>query len=232
MPPPLLSSKELLKLLRSVNTILSIRFNLHDTLPPHFRDYNIHDGRATFTVKDEFEVDVTVATDDPSTQLFCIDFRLIFEPALKEIPNSRFRMEMESRSNEILRTRGLEGLYDFLHDFVMTHKIMMLRRQALEMLSGRWTETIHPSLHKRTLFLHYWTNRPDVKNWIEIGVMRPRGKEPSRLGVRWFRDSKEVKDVAIPIVRKWDMVRQECGLGLLMISVNHRILVLFRRRCL
>ena len=146
-------------------------------------------------------MDLSIGSEDPSTQLYIIDFRLTYEPAIQELPQNRLRQEIELRCNEILKTRGLTGLYEFLHEFIMTHKIMTLRRQAVEMLSGRWTETVHINLHKRTLMMYYWTGRPDVRNWIEVGVMRPRDKEPSRLGVRWYRDGREVKDVTVPIVR-------------------------------
>ncbi|KAF8456761.1 mediator complex subunit MED14-domain-containing protein [Kalaharituber pfeilii] len=203
IPADPLTPQQLLKAFRNINTLLSIRLNIHETLPPHFRDYRIQDGRATFWVKDEFEVDLSIGEEDPSSQLYIIDFRLTYEPAIRELPQNRFRQEIEMRSNEILRTKGLAGLYDFLHDFVMTHKIMTLRRQALEMLSGRWTEMLHVNMHKRTLIIYYWTARSDVRNWIEIGVMRPRGKEPSRLGVRWHREGKEVKDVTVPINTKF-----------------------------
>lgn len=155
-------------------------------------------------MKDEFEVDLSIGSEDPETQLYLIDFRLTYAPSIGDLPQSRFKNEIELRSNEILRTRGITGLYDFLHDFVMTHKITTLRRQVSELQKGRWTDTLHVNMHKRSLFIYYWAGRPEVRNLIEVGVLRPRDKEPSRLGVRWHRDSKEVKDTTVPIVRTYN----------------------------
>lgn len=50
---------------------------------------------------------------------------------------------------------------------------------------------------KRTLVIQYWTQRTgDGKNWIEVGVLRGT---PSRLGVRWIRDGKEVPNAEVPL---------------------------------
>lgn len=147
-------------------------------------------------------MDLSIGSEAPESQLYLIDFRLTYEPAIGAVPPGRFRNEIEFRCNEILRTRGLTGLYDFLHDFVMTHKIQTLKRQVFELLKGRWTDALHMNMHKRSLHIYYWIARPEVRNWIEIGILRPRDKEPSKLGVRWYRDGKEVKDVIVPIVRQ------------------------------
>ncbi|RPB29099.1 MED14-domain-containing protein [Terfezia boudieri ATCC MYA-4762] len=202
IPPTPLTPAETLKAYRNINTVLSIRLNLHEALPLHFREYRIQDGRATFSVKDEFEVDLSIGNEDPESQLYIIDFRLTFQPTLESLPPGRFRNEIEYRCNELLRAQGLTGLYEFLHDFVMTHKITTLKKQAERLKKGRWTDALHFHMHKRSLFIYYWTSRPEVRNWIEIGILRPRDKEPSRLGVRWHRDGKEVKDVTVPINTK------------------------------
>lgn len=153
-------------------------------------------------MKDEFEVDLSIGSEDPETQLYLIDFRLTYVPSIGDLPQSRFKNEIEFRSNEILRTKGITGLYDFLHDFVMTHKITTLRRQVNELQKGRWTDTLHLNMHKRSLFIYYWAGRQE-RNLFEVGVLRPKDKEPSRLGVRWHRDGKEVKDTTVPIVRTY-----------------------------
>jgi mediator of RNA polymerase II transcription subunit 14 len=57
----------------------------------------------------------------------------------------------------------------------------------------------------RSLVVQYWLERPGKKNWVEIGLStnKPkdgkiswRGPPVSSLTTRWFRDGKEVKDVA------------------------------------
>lgn len=147
-------------------------------------------------------MDLSIGNEDPESQLYIIDFRLTFQPTLESLPPGRFRNEIEYRCNELLRAQGLTGLYEFLHDFVMTHKITTLKKQVERLKKGRWTDALRFHMHKRSLFIYYWTGRLEVKNWIEIGVLRPRDKEPSRLGVRWHRDGKEIKDVTVPIVRQ------------------------------
>lgn len=195
VPPPPLTSSQTLDILRSINAVLAIRLGLHETLPPHFRDYKVASGRATFTVADEFEVDLSIGDENPESQLYVIDVRPLFEPAARPLPPLIFR-ELEARGNQILLTKGLNGIYEFLHDYFLTSKIMTLQKQAQEMLKGRWTENLKVQVHKRTLAVQYWPNKPDDKSWIEVGVRRGT---PSRLGVRWVREGSEVKDLNVPM---------------------------------
>lgn len=53
-PEPIASDKAL-KLLRYMNTSLSIRLNVHETLPRRLRNWRIQSGRATFVIEDELE---------------------------------------------------------------------------------------------------------------------------------------------------------------------------------
>ena len=200
----------MLKGLREINTLLHLRLNIyeHDKLPPHFKTYTIASGRATFVVPEEFEVDVSIADEDPASQLYFIDFRILFSPFLAEIPVGPLRAEIETKANDALKKDGLAGCYNFLHDLVLTSKIHVLRRQASEMMRGKWSETIKLETVRRSLVLQYWLNRAGGKSWVEIGVMsgRSRGKDgilkedgPSRIGLRWFRDGKEVKNPPITL---------------------------------
>jgi mediator of RNA polymerase II transcription subunit 14 len=197
VPPPPLTSLEILKILRSINALLAIRLGLHEKLPPHFRDYRIASGRASFTVADEFEVDLSIGDESPESQLYVIDVRPLFEPAIRPLPPNVLR-EIEARGNQVLATKGLEGIYDFLHDYFLTTKIMILLRQAHEMADGRWTEHLKIQQHKRTLVIQYWPNLSE-KSWIEIGVRRGVDDNPSRLGVRWMREGVEIKDADVPL---------------------------------
>ncbi|EWC46810.1 hypothetical protein DRE_04055 [Drechslerella stenobrocha 248] len=193
VPPKPLTSKEILKTFNNINTLLHFRFNLHEIPPPYFNKYEIHSGRVTFTSPHEFELDMSIADEDHSAQLYFIDFRLIFKPALKVLPMDRLRGELEVRGNEILKRKGVVGIYDFLHDFVMTHKISILRRQFIEMAQGKWTETLYITMIKRTLVVQYWLGKPGPKHWIEIGIRKgiPDRDAPSMLSLRWMRDAKE-----------------------------------------
>ncbi|KAK6355055.1 mediator complex subunit [Orbilia brochopaga] len=199
VPPKPLTSKEILKTFNNINTLLHLRFNLHEIPPPYFNKYEIHSGRVTFTSPHEFELDMSIADEDHSAQLYFIDLRLTFKPALKTLPMDRLRAELEGRGNEILKHKGLIGIYDFLHDFVMTHKISILRRQFIEMAQGKWSDTLYITMIKRTLVVQYWLGKPGPKNWIEIGIRKgiPDQSIPSLLSLRWMREAKESKTTDI-----------------------------------
>ncbi|MCJ1473360.1 mediator complex subunit [Lambiella insularis] len=207
LPPEPLTPKRLMKALRTINTLLTIRLNLHETIPPGFRKFSISSGRATFRVEGEFELDLSIADEDPSSQLFFIDFRFLFSPCMTELPEGHLRNEIEGKTNHVLRTEGLSACYDFLHDLILTHKLRILRSQAVEMMRGRWSEGLKLELVRRNFVLQYWPNRPGGKNWIEIGVKR--GKPKKRLflqdpgtpciSLRWHRHGKEILDFDVDL---------------------------------
>jgi mediator of RNA polymerase II transcription subunit 14 len=203
-PTPYKSS-QLLKALRTVNTLLTIRLNTQEEIPLEMMDFTIASGRATFRVKDEFELDLSIADEDPASQLFFIDFRFSFAPCMAEVPEGPLRDHVEGRTNDVLKREGLAGCYDFLHGLVMTHKLTILRQQAVELARGRWTENIRVELVHRSLVIQYWTNRPGHKSWIEIGARQRSRKapsfsdEPSHLSLRWHRHGKEVFEHNIEI---------------------------------
>ncbi|KAI9666647.1 MAG: mediator complex subunit [Bathelium mastoideum] len=202
LPPKPLSAEQLLKTLRNLNALLAIRLNLHEEQPNHFKYSHIANGRATWVIPGEFEVDLSILEEDPESQFFFIDIRLLFSPA-PEIPDI-FRSRLELRVNDALRTRGLNGCYDTLHDLILTHKITTFKEQANELARRRWSENIRIIGIHRNLIIQYWTESPGPKNWIELGIMSGR-KEPGKpgwrdrpiphIGIRWFRDGNEVKDI-------------------------------------
>ncbi|KAI9720601.1 MAG: hypothetical protein M1812_002781 [Candelaria pacifica] len=208
LPPEPLGPRQILKTLRNINTLLSIRLNLYESLPPHFNNFSIASGRATFSVPEAFEVDLSIADEDPSSQLYFIDFRFLFSPVSSTLPPGRLRDEIEGKTNDLLKNEGLSGCYDFLHELVLTHKINILRKQAVEMSKGKWVESIQLETVRRTLVLQYWLNRPGGKSWIEIGIRSGRRKEgkqklrskgASYIGIRWFRNGKEVENSSISL---------------------------------
>lgn len=161
----------------------------------------------TFTVAGEFDVDLTIADEDPETQFWFIDFRFLFSPSMSDLtPNLRFYIE--SKVNAALLKDGLPGCYKYLHELVLTHKISEFRRQAVELARGRWIEGVKVEPLNRSLCIQYWLDRfgrDGPKSWILLGVHSgrrkdglPDAKSTSRLFIRWFRDSKEVKDAEIP----------------------------------
>ena len=208
LPPEPLTSPKLVNALRRINTLLSIRLNLQEDIPPVFRDYSIASGRATFHVVDEFEVDLSIAEEDASSQLYFVDFRFAFSPTPMELPAGRLRNEIEGRANNVLKHDGLQGLFDFLHNFVLTHKLLVLRNQAHEMAKSHWSEHLQVEAVHRSVVLQYWSNRPGGKNWIEIGLKRgkevrlsfsSRSQRIPHIALRWFRNGKEVDNVTVEL---------------------------------
>jgi mediator of RNA polymerase II transcription subunit 14 len=210
LEPPPMSPSELLSAMDNLNTLLSIRLNIHeyDSLPPQFADYSIQSGRVTFHVKDEFEVDLTIADEDPEKQFWFLDFRFLFSPSVSSLAEN-MRFALETRVNGVLDKEGLLGCYRFLHEFTVTHKISELKRQAYSLTRSRWTETLKVESLHRAISIQYWTDRygkDGPKSWVIIGVYSGKSEagrsgedEPSRIGLRWFRDSKEVTDLDITV---------------------------------
>ncbi|KAK5172980.1 mediator complex subunit [Saxophila tyrrhenica] len=197
--PKKLSAKQLLKTMRDMNVILGTRLSLHEDLPFYFRDYSIADGRVTFMVKDEFEVDLSVADEDPATQLYFIDIRLSFEPTTPVL-DDRIRGFLEGKINVQLASKGLQGCYDFLHNFVLTHKLTILQDQATELTRGKWFDCIKIEKLRRSLVVQYWAGLPGPKSWIEIGISSGKQTTTSirrpatpHISVRWFQRSVEIK---------------------------------------
>ena len=154
----------------------------------------------------DFEVDLSIADENPASQLYFIDFRFLFSPCPTELPSGRLRDEIERKTNDSLRREGLNGCFDFLHDLVLTHKLSILRKQALELTHGRWSENLRVEVLHRSLVIQYWLNRPGGKNWIEVGVKSGKRVEKSTsvkgagipyISLRWYRHGKEVVDFDI-----------------------------------
>lgn len=196
--------------------MLSVRltFDEHEKLPAAFRDYNIANGRVTFKVKGEFEVDLTIGDEDFEQQFWFIDFRFLFTPAPAELSHG-VRTFLENKVNTILGDQGLAGCYNYLHEFVLTQKIIEFRRQATELAMGRWVDTLKVEKLNRAMSIQYWLKPPHglegpssqtAKSWVLIGVWSGKGvegdldsKPSSYISLRWFRDNKEVKDFDITL---------------------------------
>lgn len=192
--------------IEELNTLLSIRLNLHeyDKIPWQFKDFTIQSGRVTFKVAGEFEIDLGIADEDPESQFWFIDFRFLFSPALSALPARIFKY-VEDRVNIVLKD-GLLGCYNLLHELVLTHKVSEFRRQASELSRGTWIESLKIQPLNRSVSIQYWTGKQGPKSWIILGVHsgiqedgRPNPKATSRVSVRWFRDGKEVKDAGVPL---------------------------------
>ncbi|KAJ8124391.1 hypothetical protein O1611_g9249 [Lasiodiplodia mahajangana] len=199
-----------LRWIENLNTLLSIRLNLedHENIPEQFHDFEIHSGRVTFKVPGEFEVDLTIADEDPEKQFWFIDFRFAFQPAPSEL-SDRLREFIEFKVNEILQKESLLGCYKFLHEFVLTHKITEYLRQAVDLSKGRWAGMLQIERLRRAMAIHYWSGRQPLdgpRSYIIMGVSSGKNSGlassqaiRSRLSLRWFRDGTEVKNVQFPL---------------------------------
>ncbi|KAJ5670212.1 Mediator complex subunit Med14 [Penicillium maclennaniae] len=203
-PPKSLTARATLKSLRKINRIISIRLALHDQAPCPLRNYRVHDGRVTFTVPGEFELDLSVAEEAMTSQFFFVDIRFLFSPS-SPIPKGRIFNELDAKVNDLLRTEGLMGCYNFLHGLVLTNKVNTLFRQARDLARGLWSEALRIELLHRTLVVQYWPLPAGPKSWVEIGVRRgptrsysqDLGDHASRLGLRWMRDGQQVNSDAV-----------------------------------
>ena len=208
MPLEKIPPRDLLKTLQRINTLLSIRLNVYERIPPPFREFKIASGRATFRVKDEFEVDLAIADEDPKSQFYFLDLRFLFSPINPAIPSSRLRADLEGKLNEILRAEGLGGCYKFLHNLVLTNKLSILRNQAYKMVRGPWSDQVKVEAIHRSLVVQYWLQRPGSKNWIEIGIKRGKNRvsrefeieqDNPEIALRWFRAGKEMQDTKVDL---------------------------------
>ena len=210
LEPPPVSMEECETWIDNINTMLSVRlsFDEYDRIPPQFRDYTIANGRATFRVEGEFEVDLTIGDDDFEKQFWFIDLRFLWTPRPAEM-SEPVRAFLDGKVNLQLGTDGLAGCYKYLHEFCLTQKIIEYRRQAAELSVGRWIQTLKYERLNRSMSIQYWLNRSHsqgLKSWIIIGVHSGQDKNgshdskaTSHIGLRWFRDNKEVHDFDIPL---------------------------------
>ena len=193
-----LPAVKILDTVRNLNALLHIRLHLHEGLPPYLQNYTIHDGKVTFIVHHEFEVDLIIADDDPSSQFWFVDFRLLFS-SIREVPAGKFEASIEQRVNSALLTHGLVGCFEVLHELCLTAKISTLRQQALALSGATWAGSLKVEQLNRSIVVQYWSNRPGKRSWIQIGVRR--GKQslhqerssywPSTLAMKWMMDGRE-----------------------------------------
>lgn len=211
--PPKMSAKELLRTLRDMNVTLATRLTLHEELPEYFNDYTIADGRATFTVPGEFEVDLAVADEDTSSPFFFIELRFLFTPAPAQLAD-QIQNFCELAVNAAIAAKGLAGCYDVLHNFVLTHKLNILHSQQPEVLAGKWFESIRLERMRRSVVISYWIGRPGRKSWIELGIgsgkaeLRGFRQKPTPIiSVRWFQRGIEAHEAKLDI--DWHCVSLE-----------------------
>ncbi|KAJ5558148.1 Mediator complex subunit Med14 [Penicillium sp. DV-2018c] len=232
-PPKSLTARATHKKLLKLDRIISVRLALHDSVPSPMRNYRVHDGRVTFTVPGEFELDLSVAEESRASQFFFVDIRFLFSPS-SPIPKGRVFNELDGKVNSLLRVDGLMGCFQFLHGLVLTNKVNILFKQSMELSRGLWADSLRIELLHRTLVIQYWAKRSGPKSWLEIGVKSgtcdrsssDKKPETSHIGIRWMRDGHPVSIDAIRF--NPDELSMKCLLrSVIALHTSHLLLTAF-----
>ncbi|RVX69871.1 hypothetical protein B0A52_05705 [Exophiala mesophila] len=206
IPQKPLSNKQILSLLKSLNRKLTVKLALTDNLPPQLKSYRVHDGRVTFTVPDMFELDLSILDDSADSPFRIVDFRLTFSPAPKLSDNLRAEIELCSNSN--IDRDGIQGCFLFLHELALSYKLAAYQKQAVELSRTHWAGNLRVEVIRRNLIVQYWTEKPNYKSWIEIGISS--GRQPSAmspvpnlpyLDIKWMRQGKKVRNLALNVTQ-------------------------------
>ena len=206
LPSKRLDPQKVLSTLRDLNVLLHERLNLHEDLPPYLKQYTIQDGRVTFVVTNEFEVDLAIADEDFSSQFWFQDVRFLFT-SVADTVTGQLRGSIEQRVNAALATHGLAGCFEVLHEFSLTLKISIIRQQAIDMSRGAWSGSLGIEQLNRSLVIHYWSNKKGKKSWLQIGVKQGQRKRyeswagywPSVLSLKWVQNGKAVDGPCLPV---------------------------------
>lgn len=210
-----LSSRQILRVLKSLNRLLSIRLALSENLPPPLQKFHIHDGRATFIIPNEFEMDVSILDSSPDSQFRMVDFRFAFSPAPSI--SDAMRSEIEHFANSNIERDGLPGCYLFLQELVLSFKLAEYHKQAIELARTQWSGNLRVELIRRTLVIQYWSNRQTAKSWIEIGIASGHDRSGHseklpHLDVRWTRHGQLIASPVLstiqPVLNLEEILRQ------------------------
>ena len=204
LPKKPLGPKKALETLQNLNIALKSRLVLYEDLPPYLNDYRIANGRVTFTIPDVFEVDLAIVDEDPKSQFWFQDARILFT-STPELSLTQFGSGVEQRVNAALRTHGLAGCIEVLHEYALTLRISILKQQFFGNRSP-WSERLKIEQPNRSLVIQYWFDMPGKKSWIQIGVRKGQpakfihwqGYWPSRLFLKWTRHGEHVQDFSFP----------------------------------
>ena len=204
-PPQLLGLRGMVATLEELNLALCSKVVLHNPPPSHLQKFQIRDGRITFTLPTEFDLELSLASDDPTSQYYFVDFRFLFSPC-SELPDGALSRDISVKCNSILREAGLAAVCGFLHDLTLTYKINVFYKEALSLAQGQWSSHIRVELVKRTLIVQYWASRPGKKSWFEIGIVsRTHGlpqtssKPMSSLSVKWVKEHETMSNTQLEI---------------------------------
>ncbi len=170
-----LSSRQIVRVLKSLNCVLSVKLALSEDLPYQLRTFKVHDGRATFSVPDEFEVDLSSLNESLESPFRMVDFRFAFQPS-PQVPD-RLQSEIEHLANSNIDQGGLTRCYEFLHELTLSYKLAEFHKQAIALSRNQWAGNLRVELLRRNLIVQYWSERQLGKSWVEVSIASGRRKQ-------------------------------------------------------
>ncbi|QIX00512.1 hypothetical protein AMS68_006029 [Peltaster fructicola] len=196
LKPKPLEAKEVLELTNEMGVQANLRIWLNEPqLPYYMSEYTIANGRVTWRTPGEFEVDLACVDEDPAkSPWYFVDLRFLFCPT--PVISDDARPHLEAQINAATAAKGLQGCYDFCHNYVLDYRIAEMESQAYALLRDRWFDALRIERLRRVLTVQYWTNRGGHKSWVELGVHSGKGQHGSHQPVtpvnfcRWFLDGK------------------------------------------
>ncbi|SCU79193.1 LAME_0A07646g1_1 [Lachancea meyersii CBS 8951] len=207
-------SKLILKTLRDMNIILSVKISLME-IPDQFKQYSVCDGRLYISVENEFEVQLS--TTHQRMPLFFVDLKLLFNELL---PLNKYKLEKVI--NEVLykSPRPLFALYKILHNYVLSVQMYMIHAELLDLESNSkyagGNLVHHYDSRKTTINLKYWSNsRLKGKCNATIGIEEQTGC----IVLRWYIEEVAGSQSEIPV--RYTNVLSNLGNILDEIMFNH-----------
>ncbi|GMM52002.1 Rgr1 protein [Starmerella bacillaris] len=167
-PKDPLKNIEVLKVLRRLDILISMRLALYEKLPGYYRNYTVQNGRAKFAIEhSNFWLELSIADDDVAQQcrFFYVDFGIQgFKVDKKDTMFSAVKVKMEQSVNEKLTASSLESVLDWLAMLACTYSIRLIadELQKLQLEAGPWAGVFSHryDTESNSISLKYFTTSP------------------------------------------------------------------------
>lgn len=149
---PTVKASTVKQTLHDLNVGLSIRLVLGEKLAREFSNYEIKNGRATFQVRDLYEVQVGIADDSLDARFYMIDFELMFAHVPK-----RAKALIIQVGNEVLED-GLEKLLFTLQTFALHYRLGTINEEFMSLSQGLYYGLLQGMLvpPEGSVIISYW----------------------------------------------------------------------------
>nr|CAD7404784.1 unnamed protein product [Timema cristinae] len=174
-PDPITNSERRSTLLR-LNQVIQHRL-VTGNLLPQMRDLKIESGRVTFTVKNEFEVSLTVMGDGPNIPWRLLDIDILVED--KETGGGKALVHplQVQYIHQVLQTRLVDNaqplteVYNCLHYFCQSLQLEVLHSQTEQLRRNRLDDHIHVDDYTpgKCLSISYWRELTSKDPRSELG---------------------------------------------------------------